>query len=153
MRIKNFSWASFFIGGGVGLVLGALVLGVFVNYLISHAISNESTDKAFLGGAIDQVREGIAIVNAENKATSAFGHVVSISGGVLVLNVTNSQGSKEHTFTYDDNTKFITFANDAASTEIPFSADTIQIGDGLTVHMNEIVGSVVNQYVVKVYKI
>ena len=153
MRIKNFSWASFFIGAGAGFVVGALVLGIFVNYLISRAISNDSTNGYLLGGAVEQVREGINMVKGEKERTSAYGKVVSISGGTLVIEVANSQGPKQYTFKYDDNTKFVSLANDAASTEIPLSTDTIEVGTELNVYTKEAMGSVSNQYAVKVIKL
>lgn len=153
MRIKNFSWASFFIGGGVGLVLGAIVLGLFVNYLITRALSSESTDGFILGGAVNQVREGINTVKGEKERTSAYGKVVSIQNGTLIIQVANSQGPTQYTFRYDDNTKFVSLANDSASTEIPLSTDTIEVGTGLNVYTNEAMGSVSNQYAVKVIKL
>ena len=152
MRIKNFSWASFFIGAGAGLIVGALVLGLFVNYLISRAISNESTSGVLLGQAIDQVREGINNVKGEKERTSAYGQLVSISGGVLVIEVANSAGPTQYTFRYDDNTTFVSLANDSASTEIPLSTDAIEVGTELNVYTNEAMGSVQNQYAVKVIK-
>jgi hypothetical protein len=155
LRIKNFSWASFFIGAGGGFVVGALLLGVLVNYLISNAISGASTEGIFLGSSVDQVREGIAKVNAEKAATSVYGHVVSIDvrKGIMVLEVAQIEGKKQYTFEYDSNTQFVYLANDAASTETPFSPETIPVGDGLNVHVNEAVGSVPNQHAVKVIRI
>lgn len=153
LRIKNFSWVSFFIGSAVGVVVGALVLGLFVNYLVSRAISGASTQGVFLSGAIDQVRQGIANTNAEQQTKSVYGHVVSIGGGTLVLTVAENEGPKQFTFRYDNATKFVYLANDAASSEVPLSADTITTGTGLNVFTNEAVGSVPNQYAVKVIKI
>lgn len=155
LRIKNFSWASFFIGSGAGFVLGALLLGIVVNYLVSQAISGASTNGVFLGSSIDQVRAGIVQVNAEQEATSVYGKVVSIdhASGTFVLEVMQSTGKKEFTFTYDNSTKIVYLANDAASTEIPLSSDEITVGTGLTVETSEAVGSVDNQHAVKVTRL
>jgi hypothetical protein len=151
--MKKLSWGSFFIGLGGGFVLGLLVLGLFVNYLISSATSNASTEGKFLSGAIEQVREGMAKATQEKTRTAVYGRVVSIGGGTLVLEVSNIEGTKEYTFTYDDNTEFVYLANDAASTELPLSADTIEAGAGLSVFTNEAIGSVANQYAVKIIQI
>lgn len=155
LRIKNFSWSSFFIGAGGGFILGVLILGVIVNYLIGQALSGAPTGEMFLGSSVDQVREGISKVNAEKAATSVYGHVVSIDiqKGVMVLEVAQVEGKKQYTFEYDNNTQFVYLANDAASTETPFSPETIVVGDGLNVHVNEAVGSVPNQHAVKVIRI
>lgn len=155
MKKIKISLPSLFIGAGAGLVLGALIMGAFVNYLVSRAVSNTSTDGQFLGSTIDQVRDGISRVNAEKKATSVYGHVVSIDvkNGILVLEVAQTEGMKQYTFEYDNNTQFVYLANDAASTETPFSPETIPVGDGLNVHVNEAVGSVPNQHAVKVIRI
>lgn len=153
MKIKNFSWLTFFIGAVSGFVLGALCLGVFVNYVISNAISGQSTAGLPLSGAIEQAREGIANANAEKQAVSVYGHVVSIGAGTLVLEVSQIEGKKQLAFRYDNGTKFVSLANDAASTELPLSADTIVAGDGLNVFTQEPVGSVENQYAVKVIRI
>ncbi len=149
LRIKNFSWPSLFIGAGSGFIVGALILGLIVNYLISGALSGASTNGKFLGGNIDQVRAGIAQANAEKAATSVYGHVVSIGNGTLVLEVAQSTGKKQFTFVYDDNTKFVYLANDAASTQMPLSTGEITIGTALTIETNEPVGSVANQHAVK----
>lgn len=152
MRIKNFSWASFFIGAGAGVLLGILALGLFVNYLITRAVSGEATNGLMLGGAIEQVREGINNAKGERERTSVYGQVVSIGGDVLVIEAATSGGAKRYTFKYDNNTTFVSLANDSASTEIPLSTDTIEVGTGLNVQTNEPVGSIQNQYAVKVTK-
>jgi len=153
LRIKKFSWPSFFIGAGSGFIIGALVLLGSVNYLISQAISNAPTEGKFLGASIDQVRAGFAQVNAEKAETSVYGHVVSIHNGTLVLEVVQSTGKKQFTFTYDNNTKIVYLANDAASTQVPLSSEEITIGTGLTIETNEAVGSVPNQYAVKITRL
>lgn len=153
MRIKNFSWVSFFIGGVCGVLLGALMLGLVVNYLIQKAISNDPATGVFLGQAVEQVREGFAIVGAEKQATKVYGNVVSIGNGILVLRVQRNQGQVDYTFTFTDQTKIVSLAQDAVSTEIPLSSDAIEIGAGLNVFTNEPVGSVENQHAVKIIQI
>jgi hypothetical protein len=137
----------------VGAIVGASILGIFVNYIISRAISGESTDGIFLGSSVDQVREGIAKVDEEKKVTSVYGKVVSIGSGTLVLEVQQIEGPKQFTFIYGDDTKIFTLANDAASSEIPLSSDEIQVGDHLTVTSNEAVGSVQDQHAIKIVKL
>jgi hypothetical protein len=82
-----------------------------------------------------------------------YGHVVSIGQGALVLEVAQADGKKQFAFRYDDHTKFVYLANDAASTETPLSADSIGVNDDLTVFTDEPVGSVANQYAVKIIRI
>lgn len=152
--MKNISIPSLLIGGAAGFIIGVLALGIFVNYLISNAISGAATTGLFLGSSVDQVREGIAKVNDQKKALAVYGHVVSIGSGTLVLSVFQLDGSKKDmTFTYDDHTTFVYLANDDASTPTPLSSDAIQAGDGLNISTNEAIGSVANQYAVKVTRI
>lgn len=125
------------------------MMGLFINYLISSAVSGAPTSGQFLGSSIDRVREGISRVNEEKAATSIYGRVVSISEGVLVLEAAQSTGKKQFTFVYDNNTAFVYLANDASSTQLPLPTDEITAGTGLTVETNEPVGSVANQYAVK----
>lgn len=153
LRIKQFSWASFFIGGGAGVVLGLILMATFVNYLISSARSGAPTDGAFLGSAIAQVRAGIEYDQHVQEATSIYGSVVSIGSGTLVLKVYRVEGYKNMTFMYDDSTKFSYYANDNNSTEMPLSSDTIVPDDRLTIYTNEPIGSVANQHAVKVTKL
>lgn len=151
--MKKLSWPSFFIGAGAGFVLGALLLGVAVNYLIRNALSNESTQKLIFGAAVEQVRAGIVNVKQEQESTAVYGKVVSIGGGTVVLEVSRLDGPKEFTFVYDDNTSIVYLANDAASTQVPLSSDEITAGDGLNIMTREPVGSVAGQYAVKIIKI
>jgi hypothetical protein len=153
MFLKKISLPSLFIGMGSGFVLGLLIMGLFVNYLISGAISGKSTDGSLFGGAIDQVREGIATVNQEKTQTSVYGRLFSIGGGTLVLEVSRRDGDKRYTFIYDDATTFVYIGNDLASSELPLSSDSIEVGTGLNIFTNEPIGSVENQYAVKVIKI
>jgi len=155
LGIKKFSWVSFFIGAGAGFVLGALVLGLIVNYLISNAISGVPTDGLFLGSSVDQVREGMSKVDAEKTATSVYGHVVSIdtAKGQIVLEVVQIEGKKQFTFSYDNSSTIVYLANDAASTPTPLSAEELKVGDALTVTTSEAVGSVENQHAVKITRI
>jgi hypothetical protein len=154
MFMKKFSWSSFFIGTGAGIVIGVLALGILVNYLISNAIAGTSVAGQPLGGAIAQIREGMARADEIKNETSVYGQVVSIGQGSLVLSVTQDGGTKQQfTFRYDNNTKFVSIANDAASSEVPLSSDSITPGEGLNVYTNEAIGSVANQYAVKVIKI
>ena len=133
--------------------MGVLVLGILVNYLISSAIANTSAAGP-LGGAIAQIRAGMAKADEQKNQTSVYGHVVSIGGGSLVIDVTEDDGTKQQfSFVYDSSTKFVSIANDAASTEVPLSSDSIVAGDGLNVFANEAIGSVANQHAVKVIKI
>ncbi len=79
------------------------------------------------------MREGLAASKNEHERTSVYGKVVSIGRGILVLDVTNIEGKGEYTFVYDDNTKFVYVNNDSASTELPLSTDTIEVGTGLNI--------------------
>lgn len=144
---------SFFIGAGAGTLLGLLLMGVFVNYLVNRAKSDVSTNDAFLGGAIEQVRQGMTLAARERESTVVYGHVVSIGGGKLVLEVARTSGKKQYTFMYDDSTKIVFIANDAASSEVPLSSDEIEVGVGLNVFANEAIGSVADQHAVKIIKI
>lgn len=145
---------SFFIGAGAGAVLGLILMGGFVSYLINSAKSNTPTDGVLLGGAIEQVRKGMQYESHLKAATSVYGRVVSIQGGTLVLSVTHTTDDvRELTFVYNDATKFISFLNDANSTEVQISSDTITPGDNITVQASEAVGSVANQHAVKIIKI
>jgi hypothetical protein len=154
MGIKKFSWVSFLIGTGLGLIVGALSLGLVVNYLISNALSNVSTDGKFLGASIDQVRQGVAREEARKEQKSVYGQMVSIGGGTLVVSAGQLDGTKkELSFKYDDNTAFLYLANDDNSTPTPLSSDALTEGDSITIDTNEPVGSVENQYAVKVTRI
>ncbi len=155
LGIKKFSWASFFIGASAGFVVGGLVLGLLVNYLVSNAISGAPTDGMFLGSGVDQVREGISKADQEQKATSVFGKIVSIDSahGKLVLEVSQIEGKKQFVFSYDNTTVIAYLANDASSTQTPLSSDELKVGDGLTVTTNEAIGSVENQHAVKIIRI
>lgn len=153
LGLKNISWPSFFIGLGGGFIVGVLALGILVNYLFSHALYATSGGSGPLAGAINQVRSGIAHVNAEQESHTIYGKLVSIGDGTLVLEAVRSDGEKQFTFTYDNSTTFVYLANDAASSEVPLSADAIDQGTGLTIYTNEAVGSVANQHAVKVVKI
>ncbi len=145
---------SFFIGAGAGVVLGLIIMGLFISYLINGAKSNAPTDNVLLGGAIEQVRKGMQYEEHLKAATSVYGRVVSMQGGTLVLSVMHTTDDvRQLTFMYDNATKFVSFANDANSTEVPLSSDTIVPGDNITVLANEAVGSVVNQHAVKIIKI
>src|SRR3569832_1555676 len=119
LGIKKFSWASFGVGAVAGIILGAGSLALFVNYLFTNAHSSKDTSALFLGGSIDQVREGLAKANEEKKVTSVYGKVLSIGGGTLVLEVAQIEGPKQFTFIYGDDTKIFSLANDAASSEVP----------------------------------
>jgi hypothetical protein len=152
--IKDLSWPSLAIGFGGGFVIGALVLGIFVNYLISNAISNKSTDGQFLGSTIEQVRQGMAQTEGRKEQKSLYGQVVSIGGGTLTIAASQLDGTKKNlTFKYDDHTVFVYLANDSASTPTPLSTDNLAVGSGVTIDTNEPVGSVENQYAVKVTRI
>jgi hypothetical protein len=151
---KNFSLSSFFIGAGIGFLVGVLLLGVFVNYLITSAVSGTGGEGVFLASQIEQVRQGILIEQQQKTATSVYGRVVSIGGGTLVLEVRRSASAPQNlTFVYDDSTTIVKLANDAASTEVPLSSDEIAVGVGLNVYTDEPIGSVNNQYAVKIIQI
>jgi hypothetical protein len=150
--VKNISLPSFFIGGLVGFVLGVLVLGIVVTYLVNQALSLGSVNGLPLSGAIEQVRAGIAHDIQEQQATSVFGKVVSNESGQITLSVYRQNVEQTLTFTYDDTTTFTRLANDDASSELPLSSDTIEAGDRLTISVKEPVDSVPNQHAIKVVK-
>ena len=151
MKKFKISFPSLFIGAGVGFILGLLVLGLFVNYLIGSAISNAPTNGSLLGGAIDQVRAGMAQAAGRKNSRSVYGQVLSIGGGTLVISASQLDGSRQNmSFVYDNSTKFVYLANNAASTPTPLSTDAIAQGDGLTITTAEPIGSVENQYAVTV---
>lgn len=140
-----------FVGIGIGVVIGALAVGLFVHYLISAALSNTPTKGQFLGSSIDQVRNGIETSKAEQDSTNVYGKVLSIGGGALVIEATRTAGNKESfTFVYDDSTRFVQLKHDAASTELPLSSDTITSGTYLYVSANQPIGSVTQQHATKI---
>ena len=151
--IKKLSLPSFLIGAVAGIVLGVFVAGIYANYIINRALSGASTSGTPFAGEIDQARESIVNLNEEKNTLSVYGQVVSIGGGTLVLLVSQTEGKKQFTFTYDDSTVFVYVADDSASTQLPLSSDTITPGTGLNVLTAEAVGSVPNQHAVKVIKI
>ncbi len=153
LGIKKFSWVSFGVGAVAGIILGAGSLALFVNYLFSNAIYYDDASGKFLGTSINQVHDGLMKVSEEKKATSVYGKVISVGGGTIVIEVSQVEGPKQYTFIYDDSTRIVSLAHDAASTEVPYSSDEIQAGDRLTVTTNEAVGSVSNQHAVKIIKL
>lgn len=154
MKKVSLSPRSFFIGAGVGMTLGLILMGLFVSYLIGAAKSNTPTEGVPLGGAIEQVRKGIQYDARLKTATSVYGRVVSIREGMLELSIIHTTDDvRQYSFLYDAATAFVSFANDADSTEISLSSNAILPGDSVTVFTNEAIGSVANQHAVKIIKI
>lgn len=152
MEQKKFSLVSFIIGLLVGLLVATIFVIGSVMYFYNSIESGRWNDQPGIVRNIgDQVRAHIEM--EEDRPTSVYGAVTKVEEASIEIEVQGALGVRTLSFRYDAATVVVDLADDDESSEIPMRAVDLQLGEGITIITNEPVGSVSDQYAVKIVKI
>jgi hypothetical protein len=148
---RKSSLGSFILGLVLGMILTIMLLA-FVGVFAVQQFSSGAwrLDGSFLAGT--DFRESIVRMIGEQQGNIfLYGKFVSSTANMLMLEAETSEGVKTYTFLFDGRTQFLAsgYANGVAI-ETPYAPGELTVGEYITVYAAEPIGTVEDQYAVKV---